>query len=143
MADYDVIVIGSGIGGLTSASLLSKRGLKVLIVEQNSTAGGLCNSILKKGYAFDIAASLFWGFGHGEVFHWLFSEFNILNDLLERESVIRKIEPALQVILPNHRINIYSERNRFYEELKREFPSDMANLIKLYQESDRIEDIEI
>ena len=140
MSDYDVIVIGSGIGGLTSASLLSKRGLKVLIVEQNSTAGGLCNSILKKGYAFDIAASLFWGFGHGEVFHWLFSEFNILNDLLERESVIRKIEPALQVILPNHRINIYSERNRFYEELKREFPSDMANLIKLYQESDRIED---
>src|SRR3989338_6262486 len=140
MADYDVIVIGSGIGGLTSASLLSKRGLKVLIVEQNSTAGGLCNSILKKGYAFDIAASLFWGFGHGEVFHWLFSEFNILNDLLERESIIRKIEPGLQVILPNHRINIYSERNRFYEELKREFPSDMSNLIKLYQESDRIED---
>jgi phytoene dehydrogenase-like protein len=140
MADYDVIVIGSGIGGLTSASLLSKSGLKVLIVEQNSTAGGLCSSFSKNGYTFDIAASLFWGFGHGEVFHYLFSEFNILSDLLERESVIRKVEPGLQVILPNHRINIYSDRNRLYEELKREFPSDTANLIKLYQESDRIED---
>ncbi|MBI5747670.1 MAG: NAD(P)/FAD-dependent oxidoreductase [Nitrospinae bacterium] len=140
MADYDVIVIGGGIGGLTSASLLSKRGLRVLVVEQNSAAGGLCNSISKNGYTFDIAASLFWGFGHGEVFHWLFSEFNIFNDLLERESVIRKIEPGLQVILPNHRINIYSERDRLYEELKREFPSDMANLIKFYQESDKIED---
>jgi len=140
MSDYDVIVIGSGIGGLSAASLLSKRGLKVLVIEQNSVAGGICNSISKNGYTFDIGASLFWGFGHGEVFHWLFSEFNILNDLLERESIIRKIEPGLQVILPNHRINIYSERNRFYEELKREFPSDMSNLIKLYQESDRIED---
>ncbi|MBI3599618.1 MAG: NAD(P)/FAD-dependent oxidoreductase [Nitrospinae bacterium] len=139
MSDYDVIVIGAGIGGLTSASLLSKRGLKVLLLEQNSTAGGLCNTISKGGYHFDIGASLFWGFGHGEIFHYLFSEFNILNDLLERESVVRKIEPGLQVILPNHRVNVYSERERLYEDLKREFSSDLTNLVKLYQESDKTE----
>ncbi|MEK6590403.1 MAG: NAD(P)/FAD-dependent oxidoreductase [Nitrospinota bacterium] len=140
MPDYDVIVIGSGIGGLTSASLLSKNGLKVLMLEQNSVAGGLCNTTSKDGYSFDTIISMLWGFGYGEVFHWLFSELNIFNDLFERESVIRKIEPGLQVILPNHRVNIYSERERFYEEMKREFPSDITNLVKLYQESDGIED---
>ncbi len=139
MSDYDVIVIGAGIGGLTSASLLSKNGLKVLLLEQNSSAGGLCNTISKGDYRFDIGASLFWGFGHGEIFHYLFSEFNILNDLLERESIVRKIDPGLQVILPNHRVNVYSDRDRFYGDLKREFPSDLTNLVKLYRESDKTE----
>lgn len=139
MADYDVIVIGSGIGGLTSASLLQKRGLRVLLLEQNPTAGGLCNTISKNGYRFDTGTSLFWGFGDGEVFHWLFHEFNIQNILSETESLIRRIEPGLQIILPNHRVNVYSEREKFYDEIKREFPSDLANLMKFYQESDRIE----
>jgi len=139
MPDYDVIVIGSGIGGLTSASLLQKRGLRVLLLERNPTAGGLCNMISKNGYRFDTGTSLFWGFGDGEVFHWLFHEFNIQNILSETESLIRKIEPGLQIILPNHRVNVYSEREKFYDEIKREFPSDLANLMKFYQESDRIE----
>lgn len=139
MSDFDVIVTGSGIGGLTSASFLSRMGLKVLILEQGEVTGGWYNAVLKGGYSFDIGGSLLWGLGCGEVFHWLFSEFNILNNLLERESVIRKVEPGLQIILPDHRISLYSERDKFYEEIKREFPSDAVNLIKLYQESDRIE----
>ncbi|WP_156499748.1 NAD(P)-binding protein, partial [Oleiphilus sp. HI0061] len=37
---YDVIVIGSGIGGLANAALLSKLGKKVCVLEQHYTAGG-------------------------------------------------------------------------------------------------------
>ena len=39
-ADYDAIVIGSGIGGLCSAALLSQLGKKVIVLEQHYTAGG-------------------------------------------------------------------------------------------------------
>ena len=38
---YDVIVIGSGIGSLTAATLLAKSGKKVLILERHYTAGAL------------------------------------------------------------------------------------------------------
>lgn len=42
--EQDVIVIGSGIGGLTAAALLAKRGLKVAVFEQHFLAGGYCTS---------------------------------------------------------------------------------------------------
>jgi prolycopene isomerase len=52
MADktYDVIVIGAGFGGSSCAGLLAKRGLKVLLVEKNSRAGGKAMSLSKKGF---------------------------------------------------------------------------------------------
>lgn len=42
--EHDVIVIGSGVGGLTAAALLAKRGLKVAVFEQHFLAGGYCTS---------------------------------------------------------------------------------------------------
>lgn len=51
---YDVIVIGSGIGGLTTASLLSEKGKKVLVLEQHYTAGGFTHSYDRNGYEWDV-----------------------------------------------------------------------------------------
>lgn len=41
---YDVIVIGSGVGGLSAAALCARRGLRVLVLEQHHKAGGFCTS---------------------------------------------------------------------------------------------------
>jgi len=58
MADYDVIVIGAGLGGLTAGSLLAKQGRKVLVLEQGDLVGGCCSTFEKDGYHFDIGASI-------------------------------------------------------------------------------------
>ena len=52
--DYDAIVIGSGIGGLTTAASLSKVGKKVLVLEQHYTAGGMTHSYSRNGYEWDV-----------------------------------------------------------------------------------------
>lgn len=52
--DYDAIVIGSGIGGLTTAALLSDLGWKVCVLEQHYTAGGFTHSYERCGYEWDV-----------------------------------------------------------------------------------------
>jgi len=50
---WDAIVIGSGIGGLTVASLLAQEGQKILVLEQHWAAGGCMHSFESEGYRFD------------------------------------------------------------------------------------------
>lgn len=52
--DLDVIVVGSGIGGLTAAATLAKAGKKVLVLEQHDQAGGCCHTYIEKGFEFDV-----------------------------------------------------------------------------------------
>ena len=51
--EYDVIIIGSGIGGLVCGSLLSKKGYKVLVLEQHYQVGGYCSSFNRSGFVFN------------------------------------------------------------------------------------------
>ncbi len=63
MENPDVIVIGSGIGGLCCAGLLSKAGKKVLILEAHSKPGGAAHGFIKNGYKFESGPSLWSGIG--------------------------------------------------------------------------------
>jgi all-trans-retinol 13,14-reductase len=52
--EYDALVIGSGIGGLTTAALLSELGRRVCVLEQHYTAGGYTHSYERGGYEWDV-----------------------------------------------------------------------------------------
>jgi len=51
---FDAVVIGSGMGGLCAAALLSKEGRKVLVLERHYTAGGFTHTFERKGYEWDV-----------------------------------------------------------------------------------------
>tara|TARA_B100000780_G_C21114495_1_gene450751 strand:- start:479 stop:2077 length:1599 start_codon:yes stop_codon:yes gene_type:complete len=51
---YDVIMIGSGIGCLSAAAILSKEGKKVLVLERHYTAGGFTHVFKRRGYEWDV-----------------------------------------------------------------------------------------
>jgi prolycopene isomerase len=75
----DVIVIGSGPGGSSCATLLQKRGIKTLLIEKNGFLGGKMVSIKKDGYAYDL-------FPHGQVpmrqpaFESIFTELGVADE---------------------------------------------------------------
>ncbi len=51
---YDTIIIGSGMGSLTTGAILAKEGQKVLILERHYTAGGFTHVFKRKGYEWDV-----------------------------------------------------------------------------------------
>ena len=61
---YDAIVIGSGMGGLTTAAMLSDLGWKVCVLEQHYTAGGYTHSYERNGYEWDVGLHYVGGVSH-------------------------------------------------------------------------------
>jgi len=61
--NFDAIIIGSGIGGLVTASQLAAKGAEVLVLEKYIIPGGSGGSFKRKGYTFDVGASMIFGFG--------------------------------------------------------------------------------
>ncbi len=57
--EYDVIIIGSGVGGTGIGAILAHAGLKTLILERNKRLGGACSSYEKEGFTIDVACHYF------------------------------------------------------------------------------------
>merc|ERR1719331_3372616 len=62
--NLDAILIGSGIGSLTTAAIMSKAGKRVLVLEQHDQAGGCCHTFIDKGYEFDVGIHYIGEMGH-------------------------------------------------------------------------------
>ncbi|NNE00302.1 MAG: NAD(P)/FAD-dependent oxidoreductase [Pirellulaceae bacterium] len=63
--EYDVVVIGSGLAGMTSANILGRAGHRVLLLEQHYKLGGLATWFLRPGgHIFDVSLH---GFPHGMI----------------------------------------------------------------------------
>ena len=63
--EYDVVVIGSGLGGLTSANILARQGYSVLLLEHHYQLGGMATWFKRRnGHIFDISLH---GFPHGMI----------------------------------------------------------------------------
>jgi all-trans-retinol 13,14-reductase len=75
MSEFDVIVIGSGMGGMTTATALSRVGHKVLLLEQAQFIGGLTHTFSREGFSWDVGLHYCGLFGHdqpaGRILDWL------------------------------------------------------------------------
>ena len=81
MEKYDVIIIGSGLGGLVCANILSKEGMKVCVLEMDKRIGGTLQSFAKEGVLFNTGINYTESLGEGEILHRYFSYLGIMDSL--------------------------------------------------------------
>ena len=67
MSEFDAIVIGSGMGGMTTAAALSRLEHKVLLLEQAQSIGGLTHSFSRDGFTWDVGLHYCGTFGHDQL----------------------------------------------------------------------------
>lgn len=110
----DVIVIGSGMGALTAAAMLTKKGMKPLIIEQNWQPGGCTSSYWRKGYVFEAGATTLVGLDTHMPLRYLLDSTGI-------EIPSRKLELPMQVHIDDKVINRYQDIEKWKKEAGKHF----------------------
>lgn len=128
---FDVIVIGSGIGGLVTATQLAAKGAKVLVLERYVIPGGSAGYFEREGYRFDVGASMIFGFGTQ-------GTTNLLTRALEAVNVsLETIPDPVQIHyhLPNGLdLKVHKNYENFLQELTAHFPHESQGIRRFYDE---------
>lgn len=126
---YDVIVIGSGIGGLCNAALLSKLGKKVCVLEQHYTAGGYTHAYERNGYEWDVGVHYI-----GEMqksWSMLRRIFDLITDGELKWAPMD--ESYDDIIIGEKTFHYLAGKDAFKDEIKKQFPEE-ASAIDEYVE---------
>nr|ATQ36004.1 prolycopene isomerase [Gloeochaete wittrockiana] len=129
--EWDVIVIGSGIGAVTAASLTSK-GARVLVLESYLIPGGSSGFFERDGYTFDVGASMIFGFGDK-------GTTNLLTRALA--TVGQKIETFADPVQIHYHLpdgldlKVHRDYEAFLQELIQIFPDEAQGIRGFYNEA--------
>ncbi len=125
----DILVVGAGLGGLTAAALLAKRGLDVLVLERNDRPGGSCSAFRRRGVTLDLGAAMLFGFGERGFNPHRF----VMNELKEEIEVYRH-EAMYRLWYGDRAVVFWPETERFLSELEALFPGSGTKLRALYRD---------
>lgn len=109
----NIVVIGSGFAGLSTACFLAKAGFAVTVVEKQATPGGRARQLIQDGFIFDIGPSWYW---MPDVFERFFNEFQ--KKVSDYYSLDR-LDPSYRIYWQDGEMNVPAN----YNELKSLFES--------------------
>jgi len=125
--DYDVIVIGAGMAGLTCALSLSAEGKKVLVLEKQPVPGGVATSFKRKGFKFEASLHFVDALAGGEE----------VREFLDKHGVSQKIEfielkEFGRVIYPEHDFIVGNDFESLKSWCKNNFPQEDKGIERFF-----------
>lgn len=135
MQDCDVIVIGSGIGGLCAAGLLAHYGKRVIVCESHTIAGGAAHSFRRRGFEFDSGPSFYCGLTNSHL-----NPLKQVLDVLGESLQVIPYDPLGHYHFLEGTFAVYSNAERYRAEVAkitpqgaREFQRFAERLLGLYE----------
>ncbi|TVQ54709.1 MAG: carotene isomerase, partial [Spirulina sp. DLM2.Bin59] len=128
---YDAIVIGSGIGGLVTATQLAAKGLQVLVLERYLIPGGSAGYFEREGYRFDVGASMIFGFGTEGTTNLLTRALAAVGQEIETIPDASQIHYHLPQGLD---LKVHRDYEQFLAALGDRFPAERQGIRKFYDE---------
>ena len=129
MRDFDDLVIGAGMGGLTTAALLAARGRRVLVLEAHDVPGGYAHTFTVGKYRFCAQVHYVFGCGEGEP----------VGELLRRTGLdacvrFKRLDPEGfdHIVVGGERHRIPNGLEKFRDRLIRAFPNDARPIRKYF-----------
>ncbi|XP_072523448.1 inactive all-trans-retinol 13,14-reductase-like [Salminus brasiliensis] len=130
--NLDAIVIGSGIGGMTAAATIAKKGKKVLVLEQHDQAGGCCHTFIEKGFEFDAGLHYIGQLHENSLFRV------ILDQITEGQLQFVELNKHFDTIVigtgeESRKYTIYTGKTEMEEHLKKQFPDDVKAVEEFFK----------
>lgn len=127
--EYDIIIVGSGIGGLTCSALASKRGYKVLVLEQHYQVGGYCSSFTRNGFVFNAGVEDVSGLWEKGPITYLLKELDLNKDDLFKRNSVKYIFKGKEIYANNF--------DEFQNTLINMFPFEKENIFKFFYDGQK------
>ncbi len=101
--DYDVIVIGAGLGGLTAGAKLAREGKKVLLLEQHDRPGGCATTFKRRDFTMEVGLHEMDGLHPRDMKNKVFSDLGIFDrvEFLEVPEFYRFINERVDLVVPH------------------------------------------
>lgn len=127
-------MIGAGFGGLSAALTLAERGANVRVCETLNYPGGCASTFTRKGARFEAGATLFSGFGEGQLFaRWM--------ERHELDVTVDFLDPVVTLRTPGLELEVPQERDAWVERLCALAPDRSARVRALFEEQGRVADL--
>lgn len=136
MKSDSVIVIGAGIGGISAAAHLAKRGMHVTVVEKNSHPGGRCDRLTREGHQFDTGPTLF-------IMPLLYeAEFNALGVPMQELLRLERVDPTYHLVFDDgSQLSLSSDMQAMKEQLEAIEEGSYQGLLRYLEEGRRHYDV--
>lgn len=127
--NYDVIIIGAGLGGLTAGAKLAREGMRVLVMEQHSRPGGCATTFKRGAFTFEVGLHEMDGPGGRDIKNRIFSELDVTGNVefLTVPEFYRFIRGDLAVTVP-HDPQVAAAR------LSEMFPDEKEGIVRYYEQ---------
>lgn len=129
MESFDVVVIGSGIGGLVAAGLLARYGRRVLVCESHTLPGGAAHAFKRHGFTFDSGPSFYCGLADPSSCNPLREVLTALGETIDAIAY----DPLGHYHFPDRTLAVYGDAKQYQTSLAEISPQAAKELHALTQ----------